>query len=92
MLLASTILALTGLLASTSAAPFEERQAPNDGFGLSIDGQGFDLNYLQTLRISYANTSAYIGQIKYEEYSEPLVVQGANIDGASGKLLAVNHF
>jgi hypothetical protein len=84
MLFTTSLLAAAGLLSTTFAAPLTERQNANDGFGLSIGGGRFDANYLQTFRLSYANTSAYIGQIKYQEYSEPLVVQGAGIDGAQG--------
>lgn len=42
--------------------------------GLYISDTQFDINYLQTTRLSYANTSAYIGEIKYQSYAEPLVV------------------
>lgn len=86
MLFTSSIIAAAGLLASATAAPVEERQVAADGFGLSIGGAAFDINYLQSYRLSYANSSAYIGQIKYQEYSEPLVVQGANINGAADGL------
>ena len=86
MLLTSSFIAAAGLLASATAAPLEARQNANDGFGLSITGAGFDANYLQSYRLFYANSSAYIGQIKYQEYSEPLVVQGAGINGASDGL------
>lgn len=85
MLFTSSIFAAAaGLLAT--AAPLEERQVAADGFGLSIGGGAFDANYLQTYRLSYANSSAYIGQIKYQTYSEPLVVQGADINGAADGL------
>jgi hypothetical protein len=88
MLVPSTLLALAGLLATTTATPIESRQtqAANDGFSLSIGGAAFDANYLQTYRLSYANSSAYIGQIKYQTYSEPLVVQGADVAGSSDGL------
>ena len=85
MLFTTSLLVAAGLLSTTFATPLTERQNANDGFGLSIGG-GFDINYLQTFRLSYANSSAYIGQIKYQEYSEPLVVQGADIAGAQDGL------
>ena len=81
------VAAATALMASSAtAAPLSERQTSTDGYGLSISGGRFDVNYLQTLRLSYANTSAYLGQIKYQEYSEPLVVSGAGVNGASDGL------
>lgn len=86
MLLTSSIIAAAGLLASAMATPVAERQVAADGFGLSITAAQFDINYLQSFRLFYANSSAYIGQIKYQEYSEPLVVQGANINGAADGL------
>jgi hypothetical protein len=72
---------------TASASPVvQERQTASGNFGLSIGGGRFDLNYLQSLRLFYANTSAYIGQIKYESYSEPLVVSGAGVAGSGDGL------
>ena len=68
--------ALASILPLTLAAPLTQRQSST--FGLSISGGRFDLNQLQTLRLSYANSSAYLGEIKYQEYSEPLVVSGGS--------------
>jgi hypothetical protein len=55
------------------SASIEERQS-NGNIALTINGGAFNLNYLQTFRLSYANTSAYLGGIKYQSYSEPLIV------------------
>lgn len=70
------------LAATASAAPTmpEKRQAVDGNFALTIGEEGlFNLDYLQTYKLSYANDSAYIGQIKYQTYSEPLVVSGAMV-------------
>lgn len=77
MLLISSIVAAASILAIASAAPLEDRQTA-DGFSLSVTANQFDANYLSTYRLSYANSSAYIGQIKYQEYSEPLVLTGGS--------------
>ena len=81
----STFTAATvALLATTAAsAPTVSKRATSN-FGLAIGGGNFDANYLQTFTLSYANSSAYLGQIKYQTYSEPLVVSGADADGSSG--------
>ncbi|RMD42131.1 hypothetical protein DV735_g2976, partial [Chaetothyriales sp. CBS 134920] len=42
--------------------------------GLTVGSDEFNASYVHTFRLSYANSSAYIGQIKYQTYSEPLVV------------------
>jgi len=95
-----TAAALVAALASStvSAFPFSssdantKRQANAQGdFGLTIGEENlFDLNYLQTYKLSYANESAFIGQVKYQQYSEPLIVSGAMVapdtDGGLGFL------
>ena len=69
----TTILSTLALLATTAfSAPIEERQSGSN-IGLYINGGAFNLNYLQTFRVSYANSSAYLGAIKYQSYAEPLV-------------------
>jgi hypothetical protein len=83
-MLIAPLLTLT-LAALSSAAPIEER-ATVPTFGLSIAGTRFDPNDLQTFRLSYANSSAWLGRIKYQTYSEPLVVSGAGVGGASDGL------
>jgi hypothetical protein len=81
----TSIAAATLALAATtvSAAPVtEKRQAVDGNFGLAVGLEGiFDLNYLQTYKVSYANNSAFLGQVKYQQYSEPLVVSGALVAG-----------
>ncbi|RVX73380.1 hypothetical protein B0A52_03022 [Exophiala mesophila] len=66
-----------------SAAPLaQKRQAVDGTFGLSVGLEGlFDINELQTFKFSYANNSAYFGEIKYQMYSEPLVLSGAKVAG-----------
>jgi hypothetical protein len=69
--------AISFLAATAAALPnkLQTRQTTQDGLmGLAIDGTNFDINYLGTFRVSYANSSAYLGGIKYATYSEPLVV------------------
>ena len=54
----------------------EERANPST-YTLQIGGGRFNMNELQSFSLFYANSSAYIGQIKYQIYSEPLIVSGA---------------
>jgi hypothetical protein len=71
----TTLLSILGLATLAAAAPLEERQTPgNMALYLDSNAQGFDINTLQTFRLSYANSSAYLGQIKYQSYAEPLIV------------------
>ncbi|KAK5261496.1 hypothetical protein LTR40_002082 [Exophiala xenobiotica] len=51
-------------------------RTPNS-YDLAIGGGRFDMSDLQSFSLFYANSSAYIGQIKYQVYSEPLIVSGA---------------
>jgi len=46
----------------------------NNKIALSINGANFDITYLQTFKLSYANSSAYVGQIEHQSYAEPLVI------------------
>ena len=81
MLVLPTI-AASLLLGGVSAIPVQstKRQAVDGVFGLSVGLEGlFDISELQTFKFSYANNSAYFGQIKYQQYSEPLVVSGAMV-------------
>ncbi|OAP62789.1 hypothetical protein AYL99_02016 [Fonsecaea erecta] len=81
----STVLlaATAALLGLTTAIPIEapevsdieRRSAPT--YDLAIGGGRFNMNELQSYSLFYANSSAYIGQIKYQSYSEPLIVSGA---------------
>jgi hypothetical protein len=50
---------------------------------LAIGGGNFDINYLQTFNVYFANDSAFLGEIKYQIYSEPLVVSGAGVSVGS---------
>jgi hypothetical protein len=85
-LTASVILATTAV----SAAPTnEKRQSSNGNFGLSIGAASqnlFDFDTIQTYKLAYANNSAFVGEIKYQQYSEPLVLSGAKVapDTAGG--------
>ncbi|KIX96557.1 uncharacterized protein Z520_07823 [Fonsecaea multimorphosa CBS 102226] len=85
MLFLSTAAASLALLSATaSAMPLqaEKRQAVDGTFGLSVGEEGlFDISEVQTFKFSYANNSAYFGEIKYQQYSEPLVLSGAKVAG-----------
>jgi hypothetical protein len=75
--------AIAYLLGITFASPIEEsdleaRQDTSGNYALAIGGARFDMSELQSHNLFYANTSAYIGQIKYQIYSEPLIVSGAS--------------
>lgn len=77
-----------GVTAAPASSPLTTRQTTDsaaDTIGLYLNGSNFDINYLQTFRVSYANTSAYIGAIKYQSYSEPLVA-GALAAGADNSV------
>jgi len=79
MLVPVASLALLGL---ATAAPHAKRQAADVNFGLSVGLEGiFDISEVQTFKFSYANNSAYFGEIKYQQYSEPLVLNGAKVAG-----------
>jgi hypothetical protein len=66
----------------TTASPIvAERQTAQGNFALAIGGGRFDPNYLQSFNLFYANSSAWLGQIKYQSYSEPLIVSGAGLAG-----------
>jgi hypothetical protein len=88
MIFTTTTAALALLAAaSVNAAPApghsqSKRQSVDGNFGLSVGLEGlFDLSDVQTFKFSYANNSAYFGEIKYQQYSEPLVVSGAQVAG-----------
>lgn len=75
------------LIATTTASPvLQERQTAQGNFALAIVGGRFNLNYLQSFKLFYANSTAWIGQIKYQSYSEPLIVAGADVAGNSDVL------
>ncbi|KIY04060.1 uncharacterized protein Z520_00752 [Fonsecaea multimorphosa CBS 102226] len=75
--------AAAALLSLTTAAPIEASEVSDierrdaSTYDLAIGGGRFNLNELQSYSLFYANSSAYIGQIKYQSYSEPLIVSGA---------------
>jgi len=86
MLLFSTLAASMVFVTSTTAAPLavdqSKRQVIDNTFGLTVGEEGlFSISDLQTFKLSYANNSAYFGQIKYQQYSEPLVLSGAETAG-----------
>lgn len=89
----TTILSVLGLTALATAAPtLETRQSPsNIGLYLDSNAQGFDINTLQTFRVSYANSSAYLGQIKYQSYAEPLVVGALSGGDNSVSFLSIHQ-
>jgi hypothetical protein len=66
MLTFGMISQLLWLAVSVTAAPtaLAARQSADSNMGLYLNDTRFDANSLQTFKLSYANTSAYIGQIK----------------------------
>jgi len=87
MYISTFLVGMVALLTTASAAPtnLAPRQSASSNIGLYINGSNFDINYLQTYRLQYANTSAYLGEVKYQSYAEPLVVNSltAGTDGFS---------
>ncbi len=76
----------------TVAAPLEARQdTTNTNIGLYVNSPQFDINYLQTFRVSYANSSAYIGEIKYQAEAEPLVIGNFNGPDNSVSFLSIHQ-
>ncbi|KAL6248267.1 hypothetical protein RBB50_004522 [Rhinocladiella similis] len=70
---------------TTNAEPAEhDSTSSSSPYSLQIGGGLFDINDLQSYSLFYANSSAYIGQIKYQVYSEPLVVSGPAAHGGGG--------
>ena len=68
------VLSLFAIGATAAPLDLAARQSADSNMGLYLGSPGFDINYLQTTKVSYANSSAYIGAIKYQTYAEPLVV------------------
>ena len=78
--LAAAAMALAAATTINATPVNDKRQAVDGNFGLSIGDTGdFTLGDLQTYKLSYANDSAYLGEIKYQIYSELLVVSGAMV-------------
>src|SRR5690348_15018955 len=82
------LLAVASFLGLSSASPITEPEPQPEpetdmmsrdttSYSLAIGGGRFDISELQSLSLFYANSSAFIGQIKYQIYSEPLIVSGA---------------
>lgn len=67
------------------------RQSTGNKIALYLNGANFDIDYLQTLKLSYANTSAYVGRIKEQSYAEPLVVGKLNGDDNTISFLSVHE-
>ena len=87
MFISALTAAAVALIATTTASPvLQERQTAQGNFALAIGGGRFDFNYLQSFKLFYANSSAWIGQIKYQSYSEPLIVSGADVAGNTDDL------
>jgi hypothetical protein len=88
---------LFGMLAlfpiSTPATPpaLTTRQTDNDNIALYLNGTNFDINYLQTFELSYANTSAYVGRVKYQSYAEALIVGSFSGDDNSVSFLSIHQ-
>ncbi|KIW72035.1 hypothetical protein PV04_00259 [Phialophora macrospora] len=77
-----------------TAAPtagLQARQSTTDNYiGLNLNSTDLDIDYLQTFRVSYANSSAYIGQIKYQSYAEPLVIGNFSGDDNAVSFLSIH--
>ncbi|KAJ9606401.1 hypothetical protein H2200_009362 [Cladophialophora chaetospira] len=71
---ALSLLAIGATAAPTTSSLSPRQANPDNTIGLFLNSSQFDINALQTFRLSYANSSAYIGAIKYQSYSEPLVI------------------
>jgi hypothetical protein len=71
------------LAAVVSTVPVVEKSATGD-FALTIPGGNFNINYLQALDVYCADDGAYLGEIRYQLYSEPLIVSGAGVSAGSG--------
>lgn len=69
-----SLLAIGAAAAPTDPSASHSTSSMNSIMGLYINDPQLNINYLQTSKLSYANTSAYIGGIKYQSYAEPLVV------------------
>ena len=82
---------LSLLAISAMAVPVDARQSTDNNTGLYLDSANFDINYLQTLKLSYANSSVYVGAIKYQAYAEPLVVGNLNGSDNSVSFLPIHR-
>lgn len=86
-----TIFATLGsMLALTAASPSRiasrqsgDGEVQDSNIGLYITEADFDINELYTFRVLYANSSAYLGGVKFQSYSEPLVVGNLTVDQSS---------
>ena len=87
-----SLLAIGATAAPTAPAALEARQSSTgSNIGLYLNSTQFDINYLQTFRVSYANTSAYIGEIKYQSYAEPLVIGNLNGNNNAVSFLSIHQ-
>lgn len=78
----TAVASLAVLAAAASASPMEMSnpppQKPSGKFGLAIAAKrAIDLNEVHSTELVYANNSMYLGQIRYQQYAEPLVLTGA---------------
>jgi len=87
----SGVLALFAVSATAAPTTLTTRQSTDSNIGLYLNSTQFDINYLQTLKVSYANTSAYIGAIKYQSYSEPLVIGNFNGNDNAVSFLSIHQ-
>jgi hypothetical protein len=85
-------LVAVGATAAPTALQARQSTTTTDNIiGLYLNSTDFDTNYLQTSRVSYANTSAYIGQIKYQAYAEPLVIGNFSGDDNGVSFLSIHQ-
>jgi hypothetical protein len=80
--LLGTTLALAAATAINAAPQNNKRQAVGGNFGLTVnDTADFLSENIFQFQVFFANNSAYFGQINYELYSEPLIVNGGLVGG-----------
>lgn len=76
----AAIITFLSTLALTTAnpTPLDPRTDTPVPYPLTTPGRIFPTGTLATNTFYYANSSVYLGEIKYQTYSEPLLVTGAS--------------
>jgi len=85
------ILCLFAIGAAAAPTALTTRQSTDNNIALYLNDTTFDINYLQTFKLSYANSSAYIGEIKYQSYAEPLVIGNLSGNDNSVSFLSIHQ-
>ncbi|OQV01500.1 hypothetical protein CLAIMM_06847 [Cladophialophora immunda] len=89
--LVSCLCALNVASAPADIVPRQSAPCTDKTIGLYLDGTNFDITYLRTFRLSYANSSAYVGRIKDQSYAEPLIVGALNGSDNSVTFLSIHE-